>query len=373
MGVLQEDEAACSPLGKRAEPRGDSAVGCPSETADAALRRHSIPGEEADGGRPLAEGAGDRLQRWKERESHGDPPGAFRRNCSSARSVGDISSPWKAPPAFPTGRLRRAAASRFLHGGELEIRRAACQKLAMFQPARIGNRQTWAPGLISFTLEGIAPDFQPGQFFQIGLRDPAGEIISRSYSVASAPGQPLEFFLSEVPGGTFSPQLFALGEGDELLVDDAPLGFFTLSEVPDTENLWLLATGTGLGPYLSMLRAKKDLTRFSRIIVVHGVRQAIQLAYCDELEDLAKDQHITYVPLTSQDEPPPEGLQGRITSAFDSGRLEEKAQVPIDTQSHLLLCGNPNMITEMSDRLKQRGLSKHRRRSPGHFNFEKYW
>jgi len=237
--------------------------------------------------------------------------------------------------------------------------------------SRIIGRTEWSAGLISITVEQTA-DFTPGQFFNLGV-ERAGKIVRRSYSAASGPGAPLQFLLSEVPYGELTPALFALGVNDEVLVDKTPLGFFTLKEVPDAKHLWLVATGTGLGPYLSMLRAGVLWERFERISVVHGVRDEPELAHRPELQALAlRFPQLRYVPVLSRTHKDDAGLRGRITHAWDQGLLEEIAG-PFDRDSHMLLCGNPQMIEDMSARLKARGFEKHRRREPGHYNFEKYW
>lgn len=237
--------------------------------------------------------------------------------------------------------------------------------------SRVTRRTEWSAGLISIALEQTA-DFTPGQFFNLGL-DRAGKLMRRSYSAASAPGAPLEFLLSEVPGGDLTPGLFALRVGDEVIVDTAPLGFFTLKEVPETKRLWLVATGTGLGPYLSMLRAGVLWERFARVNLVHGVRDASQLAHGEELRDLAHHYgQLRYVPVLSRAPSLQAMLGGRITHAWDSGALEEMVGA-FDRDSHMLLCGNPQMIEDMASRLQSRGFEKHRRRQPGHYNFEKYW
>jgi len=263
----------------------------------------------------------------------------------------------------------------------------------MFRTATILHRTVWAPGLVSLVLKEETPSFVPGQFFQLGVRPPGGELIRRSYSAASAPGQPLEFLLSEVESGALTPQLCALSEGDQLELDDAPLGFFTLAEVPACDTLWLLATGTGLGPFLSMLRAASGLERFNQVIVVHGAPSEPRLAYAQEVRTLcgrprpgssegadspkadsrAGGPRMHYVPCVSREAPPPDGVRGRITEALASGELERQAGANIDASAHVLLCGNPSMIDDMVKLLRERGLEKHRRRAPGHFNFEKYW
>ena len=200
-------------------------------------------------------------------------------------------------------------------------------------------------------------------------------LLRRSYSAASAPGKSLQFLISHVEDGQLTPSLFDLTVGSEVFLDETPLGFFTLNEVPDTKHLWLVATGTGLGPYLSMLRAGELERRFESVSVIHGVRHEEQLCHRDELTSAASSSStLRYIPICSAARDPQSTSvsSGRITTAWDSGALETLAG-PFGQECHMLLCGNPQMIEDMTSRLKERGFEKHRRRKPGHFNFEKYW
>jgi ferredoxin/flavodoxin---NADP+ reductase len=241
-----------------------------------------------------------------------------------------------------------------------------------FLPYRIEQVKTWSEDLRTIILDHVPAPFEAGQFFQLSLPG-RGPTEKRSYSAASAPGQKLEFFVSRVPHGSLTPDLFRQEVGQEILVDPVPLGFFNLNEVPEAKRLWLVATGTGLGPYISMLRTPGLLSRFDQVIVVHGVRTIEHLAYADELLEHAAAGDFTYIPLVSREAPPKGGLSGRITSALESGALEESAGARFDTESHMLLCGNPQMIEDTAALLKARGFKKHKRREAGHFNFEKYW
>lgn len=241
--------------------------------------------------------------------------------------------------------------------------------------ARISERCDWTEDLITLQLDHTPPPFSAGQFFNLA-QSVGDRLVRRSYSAASAPGQPLEFFISRVAKGELTPPLFDLHKGDSITLDPQALGFFTLAEVPPSKNLWLVATGTGLGPYISMLRAGEVLTRFEHIFVVHGVRWRSHLAYEKELKLLSEAHpRLKYIPvLSGPNEVLDEGtLAGRITTNFQEGALDALAGRPFDQNCHMLLCGNPQMITEMSDLLKTAGYEKHRRRKAGHFGFEKYW
>jgi ferredoxin--NADP+ reductase len=238
--------------------------------------------------------------------------------------------------------------------------------------AQVSKRIQWAPGLITLRLS-VAPNFEAGQFFNLGLYLD-GEFVRRAYSAASAPGHPLEFFIAEVDDGEFSPALFALTEGQHVWVEDKPQGFFTLRYVPAADELWLLATGTGLGPFIAMLRSRTLWERCQRVIVVHGVRDASQLAYQAELAQLSEQHPLTVVTCLSRARAAAPALEGRITQALSNGSLERAAGVPISpSRSHVMLCGNPDMLAEVTTLLVDRGLAKHRQRKPGHITTEKYW
>lgn len=245
-----------------------------------------------------------------------------------------------------------------------------------WREARVAHVHEWAAGLRTIELDPeLSVPFRAGQFVSLAL-EANGERTARSYSMASAPGEPLAFYLTLVADGALTPRLFALGEGDRLLVNPLAAGNFTLERVPDARVLWLIATGTGLGPYVSMLRTAEPWSRFERLVVVHGVRAPDHLAYREELagRSAAHEGRLTCVPLVSRDPAASGVLHGRITTALESGALEEAAGASLDPEtSQVLLCGNPGMIGEMQALLATRGLQRNRRRAPGHVTVEKYW
>jgi ferredoxin/flavodoxin---NADP+ reductase len=239
---------------------------------------------------------------------------------------------------------------------------------------RLLSRRDWAPGLSTLRVEADVEPFSPGQFVNLSVEGAADE-DRRSYSIASPPGAPLEFLVTEVAGGKLTPKLLSLAPGDRLLVERKPQGFFTLRWVPPARDLWMVATGTGLGPCLSILKGNELWERFERVVVVHGVRDATHLAHRDELAELgAARPALTLVGVVSREEPALPLLHGRVTSALDDGSLERAAGVTLAPEhSHVMLCGNPQMIEDMTARLGARGLRKHRVRTPGHITIEKYW
>jgi ferredoxin/flavodoxin---NADP+ reductase len=239
---------------------------------------------------------------------------------------------------------------------------------------RVVARRDWAPGLFSLTIDAAVEPFQPGQFVNLAL-DVGGTLERRSYSISSPPGGPLEFLLAEVPEGKLTPSLMRLHRGDAVFVEPKPQGFFTLRWVPEVPDLWLVATGTGLGPFLSILKSEEPWQRFERVTLAHGVRERTHLAHRDELRVLGETHpEFRVVSLVSREAAEAGVLHGRVTTALVDGSLERAAERTLAPErSHLMLCGNPAMIDEMIELLGQRGLRKHRVRTPGHITVEKYW
>lgn len=241
----------------------------------------------------------------------------------------------------------------------------------------------WVPGKL-FSLR-VSRDpayvFQPGQFARLGLPaentdDPAAApTLWRAYSMVSAPHEAeLEFYSIVVPEGPFSPRLAGLRPGDALYVDKTPFGFLTLDRFPDGEDLWLLATGTGLSAYMSILRDPAARRRFKRVMLVHGVRAAEELAYRDELQALAgQDAGLSYLPIATREALP--GMpQARLTTLIADGRLEQLAGLGLDpARSRIMLCGNPAMLADARKLLGERGFAPGRRGVPGNLAVENYW
>jgi len=240
---------------------------------------------------------------------------------------------------------------------------------------QVTARRDWAEGLVSLTIAADVERFDPGQFVNLAL-ECEGTIERRSYSIASPPGAPLEFLVAEVQNGVLTPHLAALGPGQKVLVERKPQGFFTLKWVPEARDLWLVATGTGLGPFMSILRSPEVWTRFDHVVLVHGARDAAHFAYRDTLVELgAVHGGKLKAAWVQSREPPARGeLAGRVTTVLADGRLVRAVDATLSpAESHVMLCGNPQMIEEMMALLGARGLRRHRVRTPGHITIEKYW
>jgi ferredoxin/flavodoxin---NADP+ reductase len=240
---------------------------------------------------------------------------------------------------------------------------------------KVLENRAWTDTLFSLRVQCPRLRFEAGQFVRIAL-DIGGERIARPFSFVNAPDDPLlEFYGVIVPQGPLSPHLARLKAGDPLLVADNPSGFLVLSEVPAAEDLWLIATGTGIAPFLSILRAGEVWRRYRRVILVHGVRHANELVYQDMIRTFAGAQgnRFAYITTTTR-EKAPAALQGRIPAAIRDGTLEAAAGAAIAPErSQFMLCGNPDMLKDAAAELAQRGLRKNRRRTPGQITVESFW
>jgi ferredoxin--NADP+ reductase len=239
--------------------------------------------------------------------------------------------------------------------------------------ARVVENRQWTEALFSLRVEGPRPAFEAGQFVRIAL-DVGGERVARPFSFVNPPADPtLEFYGIVVPEGPLSPRLAALKPGDSLYVARNPAGFLVLSELPDAESLWLISTGTGIAPFLSMLRTETPWKRYRNVVLVHAVRHARELVYREEIESLKSRKDLKYVTFVSR-ETAAGSLAGRIPAAVADGRLEAAAGVALAAESsQVMLCGNPQMLKDTSAALMARGLRKHRRRNPGQISVESFW
>jgi ferredoxin--NADP+ reductase len=254
-------------------------------------------------------------------------------------------------------------------------------------PTKVLKKKVWTEGLFTLTIDGAGVEyFEPGQFLHLATfpggapvedSDEAREKarVNRPYSVASPHGETLEFFIVRVDDGELTPPLWGLEPGDDIEVSTKAAGRFTLNKTPDADNLWLVATGTGLAPYIAMLRTEEPWQRFKKIVIVHGVRKAEDLAYTEELRALEVEKQGAFSLVQTLSREEHEGtLTGRIPSLIEDGRLEKAADCKLskDTCS-ILLCGNPAMLDTMELLLGERGMVRHRSKSPGQIVLERYW
>lgn len=248
--------------------------------------------------------------------------------------------------------------------------------MADWVTGKVTKVEFWTDALLSLTIRAPVHPFTAGQFARLGL-EIDGERVQRAYSYVNAPTSPdLEFYLVTVPEGKLSPHLAALKPGDEIQVVSDAAGFFVLEEVPDCDTLWMLATGTALGPYLSILQEGKDLERFNHLVMIHAVRYAADLSYLPLMLELQQRyQGKLRIQTVISRETVAGSLTGRIPALIDSGTLEAAIGLPMNSEtSHVMLCGNPQMVRDTQQLLKEtRQMTKHLRRRPGHMTAERYW
>ena len=239
----------------------------------------------------------------------------------------------------------------------------------------------WTDAYFSFTCtrdDGFR--FENGQFVMIGL-EVDGKPLMRAYSIASPNwDETLEFFSIKVPNGPLTSRLQHIKPGDSLLLSRKPVGTLLISDVHPGGNLYLLGTGTGLAPFLSVICDPATYERFDRVVVAHGVREARDLAYRDYIErELPKHEYLgeairdklLYYPAVSRE---PFAHHGRITDLMASGRMQRDLGLPeiSPERDRAMICGSPQMLADFRALLDARGFSA----SPkigvaGHYVFER--
>lgn len=227
----------------------------------------------------------------------------------------------------------------------------------------------WSDKTFSFTLSRPRDfDFASGEFVTLGLKRD-GRLIARAYSIVSPAEAPeLEFLSIHVPDGPLTSQLVHVQPGDAIWLNSKPTGSLTLEHVLPGRVLYMIATGTGLAPFMSLVRDPATRARFDAVVLVHSVRTVAELAYRDELEARA-DSRFHYVPTVTRE---PFDTPGRGSTLFLSGRLADKLGLPAADSEHdrVMICGNPEMTREMTETLKSRGWTLTNHRGVGNFTTE---
>jgi len=234
-----------------------------------------------------------------------------------------------------------------------------------FRRERVLSVHHWNDGLFSFrTTRDPGLRFENGQFIMIGL--PAdGKPLMRAYSFANASWEEeLEFFSIKVPDGALTSRLQHLQVGDEILLSKKPTGTLLISDLHPGKRLYLLGTGTGLAPFLSIIKDPETYERFDTVVVAHGVRHIEDLAYRETISDelpnheLLGDMirgHLLYYPAVSRE---PFIYNGRLTGLLDSGQLTDDLSLPaLDPQNdRVMLCGSMDMLKDFRELLDRRGF-----------------
>ena len=263
----------------------------------------------------------------------------------------------------------------------------------------------WAPTLLSFKV--TRPDgfkFTAGQFVRLGIHgkdlqyfaqnhetklitsetqdkpiDLDGYVF-RAYSVASSPyDEFIEFFSVVIPEGEFTSKVNHIQVGDSLLLNTTPFGYLTLAryQLPLPNDLWLLATGTGLAPFLSILKTIEVWQQYQRIILVYSARTSQELAYQAEIGSIKSiygdnGAAFVFLPIVTR-EADYTGEKARVPNLILSGKLTQLVGQKLDKErSHVMLCGNPQMVEDTKEALKSLGLTMNRR-GEGNIAVENYW
>lgn len=246
--------------------------------------------------------------------------------------------------------------------------------MANWIKSKVIDNQQWTDKLTSLVIESTLEDFESGQFIRIGLNiDDA--VLARPYSLVNTPQEKhLEIYFNIVEDGPLSSRLFTLKAGDDVLVADNPNGFLTISKVPDCKHLWLMATGTGIGPFLSILKSEAAWQKFEKVILVYSVSTLAEMAYRDAIDKIVT-QHpgqFHFIPTITREDYE-DCLKNRMPQSIKNGDLETRVGALINGEnSHVMLCGSSEMIADVSKELENRGMKKHLQRDPGHFTTEKY-
>lgn len=252
--------------------------------------------------------------------------------------------------------------------------------MSAFNEEHVLSVHHWTDRLFSFTTTR-APGFrfQNGHFTMIGLKV-EGRPLLRAYSVASANHEDsLEFFSIKVPDGPLTSRLQHLREGDAILVGRKPTGTLLIDYLRPGKRLYLLGTGTGLAPFLSLIRDPHTYERFEHVVLVHGCRQVSELAYQDLIQrelpaheflgDMVRQQ-LHYYPTVTRE---PYVHQGRITTLLERGAIEAAFGLPaLDAASdRVMICGSPAMLRDLKTLLEQRGFHEGTTQHAGDFVVER--
>ncbi len=249
----------------------------------------------------------------------------------------------------------------------------------MWTTGKVIERTDWNNKLFSLKIAADVAPFIAGQFIKLSeIVD--GKRIARAYSLVNSPDTNyVEVLAVAVEDGQLTPTLHSLNVGGEVEVSTKAAGFMVLDEIPKGEkqgkHLWFLATGTAVGPFISIMETDEPWQRFEQVILVYGVREITDLAYLEQLRELEKRYPTQFRLVLSVTRQTYSGaLSQRIPDGLKNGVIEQKVGLKLSAaDSQIMICGNPGMITDAQTILLDKGLTKNLRRAPGNITVEKYW
>lgn len=252
--------------------------------------------------------------------------------------------------------------------------------MSAFLEERVLTVHHWTDRLFSFTTtRDPALRFSNGHFTMIGLRVD-GKPLLRAYSIVSANYEEhLEFLSIKVPDGPLTSRLQHIQVGDSIVVGKKPTGTLLIDYLLPAKRLYLLSTGTGLAPFLSVIRDPETYDKFEEVVLVHGVREVKELAYHDYLtQELPQHEilgeivsaQLKYYPTVTRE---PFRNQGRITDLIKNGKLFTDLGLPAlnPLEDRVMLCGSPEMLTDLKHLLEQAGFDEGNTTRPGDFVIER--
>jgi ferredoxin--NADP+ reductase len=254
------------------------------------------------------------------------------------------------------------------------------EHMSVLNEERVLSVHHWTDTLFTFTTtRDPSLRFSNGHFTMIGLRVNNKPLL-RAYSIVSANYEDhLEFLSIKVPDGPLTSRLQNIQVGDAVIVGRKPTGTLLIDYLLPAKRLYLLSTGTGLAPFMSIIRDPETYEKFEQVILVHGVRTVDELAYHDMLvEHLPNHEFLgelvtsklRYYPTVTREQ---YKNTGRITNLIESGKLFTDLSVPdIDPENdRVMICGSPAMLRDLKKMLEQRGFTEGNTSTPGAFVIER--
>jgi ferredoxin--NADP+ reductase len=253
--------------------------------------------------------------------------------------------------------------------------------MSAFNEERVLSVHHWTDKLFTFTTtRDPSLRFSNGHFTMIGLRQESGKPLLRAYSIVSANYEEhLEFLSIKVPDGPLTSKLQHIQPGDPIVVGRKPTGTLLIDYLLPGKRLYMLATGTGLAPFMSIVRDPETYEKFDQVVLVHGVRQVDELAYHDMLvEHLPNHEFLgdlvtsklRYYPTVTREA---YKNMGRITDLMSQGKLfEDLGMPPLDREhDRVMICGSPGMLRDLKVMLEERGFHEGNTSTPGDFVIER--